>query len=184
MPLPGSAEVWPQEVRANGSPLAVVDHDGAPAVKLHGGTQRIEGAYRWSEIPQRIKVPREIGILALVLDGQPVEVAQAVRRAADVAVIASDEPHGLKVKVEMLSRPPRAGLFLEDQVWPKRCGHMAGKQVIATDEWLSKLRAAVHTAQGSGDPLYVTARTDARAAVVFLKITRHAFFQMDGFAHI
>ena len=32
-----------------------------------------------------------------------------------------------------------SGMFLEDQVWPKRCGHMAGKQVVPRDEWLAKL---------------------------------------------
>jgi methylisocitrate lyase len=53
------------------------------------------------------------------------------------------------------------GLFLEDQVWPKKCGHMAGKQVVPRDEWLSKLRAAVE----SRTHLHITARTDARAAV-------------------
>jgi 2,3-dimethylmalate lyase len=53
------------------------------------------------------------------------------------------------------------GLFLEDQVWPKKCGHMAGKLVVPRDEWLSKLRAAVD----SRTHLHITARTDARAAV-------------------
>jgi methylisocitrate lyase len=53
------------------------------------------------------------------------------------------------------------GLFLEDQVWPKKCGHMAGKQVVPRDDWLSKLRAAVE----SRTHLHITARTDARAAV-------------------
>jgi hypothetical protein len=40
-------------------------------------------------------------------------------------------------------------MFIEDQVWPKRCGHMKGKQVIALDEQLKKLRAAVEAKQGS-----------------------------------
>lgn len=53
------------------------------------------------------------------------------------------------------------GLFLEDQVWPKKCGHMAGKQVVPREEWLSKLRAAVE----SRTHLHITARTDARAAI-------------------
>ena len=52
-----------------------------------------------------------------------------------------------------------AGMFLEDQVWPKRCGHMAGKEVVETNEWLDKLRAALD----ERSDLYVTARTDARA---------------------
>jgi methylisocitrate lyase len=53
------------------------------------------------------------------------------------------------------------GHFLEEQVWPKKCGHMAGKQVVPRDDWLSKLRAAVE----SRTHLHITARTDARAAV-------------------
>ncbi|MFM8483465.1 MAG: oxaloacetate decarboxylase, partial [Actinomycetota bacterium] len=54
-----------------------------------------------------------------------------------------------------------AGLFLEDQVWPKKCGHMSDKRVVERDEWLSKLRAA----RDHRSYLFVTARTDARAAV-------------------
>ena len=63
--------------------------------------------------------------------------------------------------VELWELAGAAGLFLEDQVWPKRCGHMAGKQVVSRDDWLSKLRSAVQ----HRSHLHVTARTDARAAV-------------------
>ncbi len=54
-----------------------------------------------------------------------------------------------------------AGVFIEDQVWPKRCGHLAGKQVVPADDWLAKLRAAVDHRRD----LLVCARTDARAAI-------------------
>jgi 2-methylisocitrate lyase-like PEP mutase family enzyme len=54
-----------------------------------------------------------------------------------------------------------AALHLEDQVSPKRCGHMAGKQVIPAGEMLEKVHAAVETRR-SGD-LVIIARTDARA---------------------
>ena len=73
VPLPGDADVWPLEVKANGTPIAVLDRDGKPSVRLTPGTFRLEGAYRWSEIPQRLSIPAEIGILVLVIDGQPVE---------------------------------------------------------------------------------------------------------------
>jgi hypothetical protein len=73
VPLPGSHEAWPLEVRADGKPVAVLEHDGAPAVRLHPGTVRLEGSYRWSDVPQRIPIPHEIGILALVIDGKPVD---------------------------------------------------------------------------------------------------------------
>ena len=53
-----------------------------------------------------------------------------------------------------------AGMFLEDQVWPKRCGHMKGKRVIPADEHVQKIRAAVD-ARGKRD-FFIVARTDAR----------------------
>ena len=73
VPLPGGPEAWPLEVRAGKDALAVTEHDGQPSVRLRPGTQRIEGAYRWSEIPQRLPVPRAIGILALTLEGKIVD---------------------------------------------------------------------------------------------------------------
>ena len=53
-----------------------------------------------------------------------------------------------------------AGLFLEDQVWPKRCGHMRGKRVVETTEHVRRIRAAVR-ARADHDCV-VVARTDAR----------------------
>ncbi len=73
LPLPGGAEAWPLEVKAGGAPLAVVEHAGLPSVRLNAGTYRVEGVYRWSDVPQRIPLPREIGILALFMDGTAVE---------------------------------------------------------------------------------------------------------------
>lgn len=54
-----------------------------------------------------------------------------------------------------------AGCFLEDQVWPKRCGHMRGKQIITRDEYVHKIQAAV-AARGDRD-FFIVARTDALA---------------------
>ena len=54
-----------------------------------------------------------------------------------------------------------AGLFIEDQVFPKRCGHMAGKAVIPTADWIAKIKAALDARH---DPDFVImARTDALA---------------------
>lgn len=54
-----------------------------------------------------------------------------------------------------------SGMFLEDQVWPKRCGHMDGKEVVGRHEWLRKLR----TVMTERADLHLTARTDALAVV-------------------
>jgi 2-methylisocitrate lyase-like PEP mutase family enzyme len=63
--------------------------------------------------------------------------------------------------VQLLEEAGAAGIFLEDQQWPKKCGHLAGKRVVPADEWLAKLQAALD----HRDRLFVVARTDARAVL-------------------
>jgi methylisocitrate lyase len=98
------------------------------------------------------------------------EMAEVARRvcaaAPEVAVVVDgDTGHGNALNtirtVRLWEAAGAAGIFLEDQVWPKKCGHMAGKRVVPRDEWLTKLGAAVD----HRDRLFVVARTDARAAV-------------------
>lgn len=98
------------------------------------------------------------------------EVAEVARRVCganrDLSVIVdADTGYGNPINtirtVDLWEQAGAAGMFLEDQVWPKRCGHMTGKQVVPRDEWLVKLRAALD----HRSTLHVTARTDARAAV-------------------
>ena len=82
-------------------------------------------------------------------------------------IVDADTGYGNAVNVvrtvHELTRVGAAGIFLEDQVWPKRCGHMRGKQVIPIEEQLNKLRAALDARRGAD--LYVVARTDARQAL-------------------
>jgi len=63
--------------------------------------------------------------------------------------------------VHLYEKAGVAGLFIEDQVFPKRCGHMAGKAVVSTAEWIAKIKAALDARE---DPdLVIMARTDALA---------------------
>ena len=63
--------------------------------------------------------------------------------------------------VQLYEKAGVAGLFIEDQVFPKRCGHMAGKAVVPPAEWLAKIKAAL---DARVDPDFVImARTDALA---------------------
>jgi len=63
--------------------------------------------------------------------------------------------------VRLYEKAGVAGLFIEDQVFPKRCGHMAGKAVVSPAEWLAKIKAALDARE---DPDFVImARTDALA---------------------
>lgn len=99
------------------------------------------------------------------------EMADAARRVCRLTshpvLVDADTGYGNALNVlrtvELYHAAGAAGLFLEDQVWPKRCGHMQGKQVVERREWLSKLRAVI-SERGSHD-LFLVARTDARAAI-------------------
>ena len=56
-----------------------------------------------------------------------------------------------------------AGVRVEDQTWPKRCGHMAGKQIIPKDEMIQKIEAAIEARDEEDPDMIVGARTDARS---------------------
>ena len=63
--------------------------------------------------------------------------------------------------VKVLERAGAAGIQIEDQVFPKKCGHFNGKEVIPLPEMIAKIKAAVD-ARGDAD-FQIVARTDARA---------------------
>jgi 2,3-dimethylmalate lyase len=104
----------------------------------------------------------------LLTQTEVVTAAQRICSVVDTPVIVdADTGYGNAINVirtvHDLIRADAAGMFLEDQIWPKRCGHMKGKQVIPLDEQLKKLRAAIE-ARNDHD-FYIVARTDARQAL-------------------
>ncbi|MGY2082406.1 isocitrate lyase/PEP mutase family protein [Blastococcus sp. SYSU DS0539] len=104
--------------------------------------------------------------VGLLTGSEMVDNARRIVSAVDVPVIAdADTGYGNAVNVvrtvQLYEQAGVAALQLEDQVSPKKCGHMTGKAVIGTDEMVGKIRAAV-TARRDPD-LLVIARTDAVA---------------------
>ena len=133
------------------------------------------------------KIAAQVGYRGLIMGGYAVaasrlgepdvgyismtEMAEAlhgITRAVDVPVIADgDTGYGNALSAQRTVREYElagaAGILLEDQLWPKRCGHMAGKQVIDASEHAKKIRAA---ADGKLNPdTLLIARTDARAVL-------------------
>ncbi|GAC1365692.1 MAG: isocitrate lyase/PEP mutase family protein [Ktedonobacteraceae bacterium] len=116
------------------------------------------------------------GTAASVL-GQPdiglLTMSEMVGRAAALAAVAGEipliadadtgygNPINVRRTIQEYERAGVAALHIEDQIWPKKCGHMEGKQVIPRDEMVQKIRAAVDARK---DPdLVIIARTDANA---------------------
>ena len=75
-----------------------------------------------------------------------------------------------------------AGLHLEDQTFPKRCGHLSGKSVVPSEEFVEKIKAAV---DARTDPeLVLIARTDARGPLGFAEALRRANAYLDAGADL
>ena len=97
------------------------------------------------------------------------EVANTVSAIADSVsvplLVDADTGFGNAVNmvrtVKVLERAGAAGIQIEDQVFPKKCGHFEGKDVVPLDDMVSKIKAAVDT-RGDAD-FQIIARTDARA---------------------
>lgn len=98
------------------------------------------------------------------------EVIQAVYRIKMACpdlflLVDGDNGHGsyqnVMRLVKELSSLNCGGVILEDQVWPKKCGHMEGKQVVSQEEYFSKLKAALDTRHD--EKFIIVARTDVRA---------------------
>lgn len=105
----------------------------------------------------------DIGILSM---GQMLEQTRNIVQAVDIPVMADgDTGFGNAVNVyhtvRYFENAGAAGINLEDQLFPKRCGHMDGKQVIPMEEMVQKIRAA--SAARTDPDFVINARTDAIA---------------------
>lgn len=115
---------------------------------------------------------------------ETVENARRICRVVNVPVIVdADTGYGNALSVWKLVRELEAagasGMFLEDQRWPKRCGHMQGKEVVRKEEYAEKLGAALD-ARSSKDFIIVS-RTDARATEGLEKaIERGLYYKKIG----
>jgi hypothetical protein len=74
VPLPGNAELWPMNVQDGGEALVVVERDGVPFTQLPAGRHQITGEFRWDQLPQKIAVPQQIGILSLTVGSSAVAI--------------------------------------------------------------------------------------------------------------
>ncbi len=105
----------------------------------------------------------DIGLLTMT---EMVENASRIAGAVQIPLIAdADTGYGNPINVVRTIREYEkagvAAIQLEDQSWPKRCGHMAGKKVIDAAEMIEKIKAAVDTRRD--EDLLIITRTDALA---------------------
>ncbi len=129
---------------------------GFPAVYLSGGAL----SAGWAGLP-------DVGLLTLT---EFVEQAAVLARATTLPLLCDadtgfGEPINAARAVALFGAAGAAGVHLEDQVLPKRCGHLSGKALVETSTMVAKLRAA---SSARPDPDFVLiARTDARSVEGF-----------------
>jgi 2-methylisocitrate lyase-like PEP mutase family enzyme len=150
---PGSMIVAPGAY--DGLTAQLVEQAGFPAVYMTGAGTAAAAGYP------------DFGLLTMT---EMVENAARLARSVRVPVIAdADTGYGNELNafraVQDYERAGVAGLHIEDQVAPKRCGHLDRKEIVPREDWIAKLRAACAARR---DPDFlVIARTDARAVVGF-----------------
>ena len=105
----------------------------------------------------------DVGLMGLE---ENVAACRALVACSSIPLLADgDTGYGNAVNVwhtvRAFERAGAAGVMIEDQVWPKRCGHMKGKEVISSDEMIQKVRAAVDARRDAD--FVIKARTDVLA---------------------
>jgi len=141
----------------------LVERAGFPAVYISGAGL----ANATAGVP-------DIGLLTLT---EVAQLAGYITNAVRIpALVDADTgfggPQNIGRTVQEFECAGLAGMHLEDQMFPKRCGHLAGKTLVSVEEMTEKLRAAVRARQDKD--FLIVARTDARAVEGFDAALRRA----------
>jgi 2-methylisocitrate lyase-like PEP mutase family enzyme len=128
----------------------------------------------------RLALP-DTGLLSF---GEMLDQGRSILEAVSIPVIADGDtgygnPANVRRTVESYARTGFAGVMIEDQLAPKRCGHTRGKEVVGRSEACARIRAAVD-ARDAGADVLVMARTDARAT----QGLDEAVWRMQAFADL
>lgn len=126
----------------------------------------------------------DVGLLTL---NDFLDAARSITRATSLPLISdADTGFGEALNVErtvhLFEEANVAGIHLEDQRLPKRCGHLSGKQLVEPQEMTAKIRAAVAAKQDSD--FIIIARTDARGVTSFEDAVERAKMYVDAGADV
>lgn len=110
--------------------------------------------------------------LGLISFGELLERAEGIINAVSIPVdVDADTGYGNALNAYWTAKKyiwiDAAGIRIEDQTWPKRCGHMSGKSIISKEEMTGKIKSMIRAREEEGSELVIGARTDARAILGF-----------------
>lgn len=142
--------------------------DALSARLLEAAGHRVMFCGGFSVAATRLGLP-DVGLLSY---GEMQTQVQTITAATSVPVIAdADTGYGNPVNAQRsvlgFARAGASCVMIEDQEWPKQCGHTAGKQVVDRSEAVARVKAAADARDTHGLDVLIMARTDAAAAVDF-----------------
>ncbi|XP_076908385.1 uncharacterized protein LOC143565243 [Bidens hawaiensis] len=121
----------------------------------------------------------------LISYGEMIDQGRQITEAVSIPVIADgDDGYGnamnVKRTIKGFIKAGFAGIYIEDQVSPKACGHTQGRKVIPREEAVMKIKAAVDARNESGSDIVIIARTDSRQAISL----EEALWRSQAFADV
>ncbi|MFN4189876.1 MAG: oxaloacetate decarboxylase, partial [Pseudothermotoga sp.] len=161
--------------RENTLTLRVCAYDALSALLIERAGFEVVGTTGYGISASLIGQP-DIGLVGFA---EMLERVRTIVNATNLPVDADiDTGYGNALNVfwavKNFARIGAAGVRLEDQIWPKRCGHMEGKSIISLEEMVSKIKAAVDAKNSENPWLVIGARTDARSVAGFEEVLRRA----------
>ena len=126
----------------------------------------------------------DVGLMGLA---ENLDACRVLARSTSIPLLADgDTGYGNAVNVHYavsaFEQAGVAGVMFEDQTWPKRCGHMSGKELIRAEEMVQKVRAAVEGR--TNDDFVIMARTDAAGPIGIDEAIRRANLYADAGADL
>jgi len=132
--------------------------EGAGIKCIYAGGYSVAGISGWPD-------------MGIISGTEMIESFRRITKATSLPVVADiDDGYGsvhnvIRTVEDLLETTPVAGFHIEDQKYPKRCGHIAGKEVLPLEEFLGKLQAVIDIRNRLNPSCVIIARTDAFSAV-------------------
>ena len=175
------SKTFRQLLERSGILLRPCGYDALSALLIERAGFRLMGTSGYAISASAIGQP-DLGLISF---GELLERARNICNCVSIPVdIDADTGYGNALNAYWTAKNyiwiGAAGIRVEDQTWPKRCGHMSGKSIISREEMVWKIKAMIRAREEEGSDLVIGARTDARSIEGFERTIERAAAYADA----
>ncbi len=175
------SKTFRQLLERSGLLLRPCGYDALSALLIERAGFRLMGTSGYAISASAIGQP-DLGLISF---GELLERARNICNCVSIPVdIDADTGYGNALNAYWTAKNyiwiGAAGIRVEDQTWPKRCGHMSGKSIISREEMVWKIKAMIRAREEEGSDLVIGARTDARSIEGFERTIERAVAYADA----